>query len=138
MVFDCDNYNFTSRRWKLNFHTSFDLIKIICKMLVWQSLLAKFMLVFDINFFCLVSAIHFQTLTFIIFFYSPLWQPSPVFLPGKSYGQRSLVGYRPQHRKELDMTERQNNNETLNFAMKILFSFFPVILFCRLYQKQLP
>ena len=23
------------------------------------------------------------------------WQPTPVFLPGKSYGQRSLVGYRP-------------------------------------------
>ena len=22
-------------------------------------------------------------------------QPTPVFLPGKSYGQRSLVGYRP-------------------------------------------
>ena len=21
------------------------------------------------------------------------WQPNPVFLPGKSYGQRSLVGY---------------------------------------------
>ena len=23
------------------------------------------------------------------------WQPTPVFLPGKSYGQRSLVGYSP-------------------------------------------
>ena len=23
------------------------------------------------------------------------WQPSPVFLPGKSKGQRSLVGYSP-------------------------------------------
>ena len=23
------------------------------------------------------------------------WQPSPVFLPGKSHGQRSLVGYSP-------------------------------------------
>ena len=22
------------------------------------------------------------------------WQPTPVFLPGKSHGQRSLVGYR--------------------------------------------
>ena len=29
------------------------------------------------------------------------WQPSPVFLPGKSYGQRSLVGYRPQGHKEM-------------------------------------
>ena len=34
--------------------------------------------------------------------------------------------------------QNNNNNETLNFAVKILFSFFPLILFCRLYQKQLP
>ena len=32
--------------------------------------------------------------------------PIPVLLPGKSYGQRSLVGYNPQGCKELDMTER--------------------------------
>ena len=31
-------------------------------------------------------------------------QPSPVFLPGKSHGQRSLVGYSPWGRKELDVT----------------------------------
>jgi len=34
------------------------------------------------------------------------WQPTPVLLPGKSHGQRNVVGYRPQGRKELDMTER--------------------------------
>ena len=33
------------------------------------------------------------------------WQPTPVLLPGKSHGQRSLVGYNPQCRKESDMTE---------------------------------
>ena len=35
------------------------------------------------------------------------WQPTPVFLPGKSHGQRSLAGYNPwsQSRKELDTTE---------------------------------
>ena len=32
--------------------------------------------------------------------------PTPVFLPGKSYGRRSLVGYSPQGRKESDTTER--------------------------------
>ena len=31
------------------------------------------------------------------------WQPSPVFLPGESHGQRSLVGHRPWGLKELDM-----------------------------------
>ena len=35
------------------------------------------------------------------------WQPTPVFLPGKSHGQRSLLGYySPWGHKELDMTER--------------------------------
>ena len=32
------------------------------------------------------------------------WQPSPVFLPGKSHGQRNLVGYSPWGHKESDMT----------------------------------
>ena len=34
------------------------------------------------------------------------WQPTPVFLPGESHGQRRLVGYSPWGHKELDMTER--------------------------------
>ena len=33
------------------------------------------------------------------------WQPIPVFMPGESHGQRSLTGYSPWCRKELDMTE---------------------------------
>ena len=32
-------------------------------------------------------------------------QPTPVFLPGKFHGQRSLAGYSPWGRKELDVTE---------------------------------
>jgi len=33
------------------------------------------------------------------------WQPTPVFLPGESYGQRSLAGYIPQDHKESDTTK---------------------------------
>ena len=33
------------------------------------------------------------------------WQPTPVFLPGESHGQRSLVGYSPRGHKESDTTE---------------------------------
>ena len=33
------------------------------------------------------------------------WQPTPVFLPGESHGQRSLVGYSLQGCKESDTTE---------------------------------
>ena len=35
------------------------------------------------------------------------WQPTPVPLPGKSHGQRSLAGYSPCSCKELDMTEHR-------------------------------
>ena len=31
-------------------------------------------------------------------------QPIPIFLPGKSHGQRSLMGYSPWAAKELDMS----------------------------------
>jgi len=34
------------------------------------------------------------------------WQPTPVFLPGKSHGWRSMTGYSPWGGKELNMTEQ--------------------------------
>ena len=42
------------------------------------------------------------------FIYGPWrrkWQLTSVFLPGRSHGWRSLVGYNPSVRKEADMTE---------------------------------
>ena len=33
------------------------------------------------------------------------WQPPPVFMPGKSHGPRSLVGYSPWDHKESDTTD---------------------------------
>ena len=43
------------------------------------------------------------------------WQPSPVFLPGKSHGQRSLMGYNPWHHKRVrqDLATKQLNNEVI-------------------------
>ena len=41
------------------------------------------------------------------------WQPTPVFLPGESHGQRSLAGYSPQGRKESDMTKRLHTSHSL-------------------------
>ena len=40
-------------------------------------------------------------------------QPTPVFLPGESHGQRSLVGYSPWGRTESDATERLNFHKQL-------------------------
>ena len=39
------------------------------------------------------------------------WQPTPVFLPGESHGQRGLVGYSPWGCKESDTTERLNHHQ---------------------------
>ena len=42
--------------------------------------------------------------------WSRKWQPTPVFLSGKSHGQRSLVGHSPWGRKGPDTTEWQNTH----------------------------
>ena len=46
-------------------------------------------------------------------------QPTPVFFPGKSYGQRSLAGYSPKGHKESDMTE--HNIIVILMGIRILF-----------------
>ena len=40
------------------------------------------------------------------------WHHTPVLLPGKSHGRRSLVGCSPWGHEESDTTEQLNNNET--------------------------
>ena len=51
------------------------------------------------------------------------WLPTPVFLPGKSHGQRTLVGCSPWGHKELDTTER------LHFLSLISLDFVHLILY---------
>ena len=36
------------------------------------------------------------------------WQPTPVFLPAESHGQKSLRGYSPKDHKESDITDQLN------------------------------
>ena len=42
------------------------------------------------------------------------WHPTPVLLPGKSHGRRSLVGCSPWGLKELDTTERHHFHFSLS------------------------
>ena len=44
------------------------------------------------------------------------WQPSPVFLPGKSHEQRSLAGYSPKDLKELDTIKHTGTTEGLRLS----------------------
>ena len=43
------------------------------------------------------------------------WQPTLVFLPGESHGQRRLAGYSPWGCKESDMTERVSTHTHQTF-----------------------
>ena len=49
------------------------------------------------------------------------WQPTPVFLLGKSHGQRTLVDYSTWGHKELEMTEA---NECTHIVLNILYSMW--------------
>ena len=52
------------------------------------------------------------------------WQPTPRFLSGKSYGQRTLAGYSPWG-KESDMTEKLTHNTYLFFYLWNISVFPP-------------
>ena len=45
------------------------------------------------------------------------WPPTPVLLPEKFHGQRSLAGYSPWGCKELDTTEQLSTNAHSCFTM---------------------
>ena len=58
------------------------------------------------------------------------WQPTPVLLPGKFYGQRSLVGYSPWNHKELDVTEQLHFTFFFFFfALRFIYLFFYLFIY---------
>ena len=59
------------------------------------------------------------------------WQPTPVFLPGKSRGWRSLVGYSPWGRKESDTTSL---SLSLKWSYRVFFIFYYGVLMCSVFQ----
>ena len=53
-----------------------------------------------------IPFIHYFSPLFICILLRRQWHPTPVLLPGKSHGRRSLVGCSPWGREESDTTER--------------------------------
>ena len=47
-------------------------------------------------------------------------EPTPVFLNGKSHGQKSLAGYSPWGHKELDMTEELTHTHSCDSTFRKL------------------
>ena len=56
------------------------------------------------------------------------WQPTPVFLPGESHGERSLVGYSPRGHKDLDMTEQLHFHFQPAIYLKFSLVFKKIVL----------
>ena len=54
------------------------------------------------------------------------WKPTPVILPGKFHGRRSLVGYSPWDLKESDMTKQlhfmKKKGKWFQFLLHLSFS----------------
>ena len=59
------------------------------------------------------------------------WQLAPVFLPGKSHGRRSLTGYCPWGRKELDTTEAEHAQVGTKVAERVLVQSLFFQLCCK-------
>ena len=58
-----------------------------------------------------------------------VWQPTPVFLPRESHGQRSLMGYSPQTHKESDMTEATQHTLIIGeMQIKTTMRYYPILL----------
>ena len=54
------------------------------------------------------------------------WQPTPVFLPGKSHGQKSLVGYSPWSPKESNTTDPAHTHHLPRLLILSLVTPCPV------------
>ena len=89
--------------WGGNPHSDIGFVFLLCLLFRW-GILHRVLLVFEwcwvlysIGFLCVSS--HYLILP------RRQWHPTPVLLPGKSHGRRSLVGCRPWGHEELDTTE---------------------------------
>ena len=51
------------------------------------------------------------------------WQPTPVFLPGKLHGQRSLAGYSPWGCRESDTTDQLSMHTTPVYIICIYLTY---------------
>ena len=51
------------------------------------------------------------------------WQPTSIFLPGKSPGKRNVMGYNPQGCKESDTTEHAHTTSFILLCLQYLANF---------------
>ena len=56
------------------------------------------------------------------------WQPTPVFLPGKSHGQRSLAGYSPWGHKRVRHNLMTNQQQQMLHCIYVINLFLSISL----------
>ena len=66
------------------------------------------------------------------------WDPSPVLLPGKSHGRRSLVGCSPWDRTESDTTERLSSSSSSTTCIHLELSLSLLPWFLELHLRSIP
>ena len=106
--------------WQLNTannHNWIIIIIIIIKDHNW--ILLPLMIFLGLESYCSLIKLYHGGTAFTIS-YSKQWHPTPVLLPGESYGWRSLVGCSPWGHEEADTTER------LHFHFQFSLSTFMI------------
>ena len=95
------------------FYSPCHILRIVCHNLdlhAYSSLFIVVIVNFTFFFVCLLIFVlcYFNWLILSLYYIFAFrqWHPTPVLLPRKSHGWRSLVGCSPWGRKELDTTER--------------------------------
>ena len=67
------------------------------------------------------------------------WQPTPVFLPGKSHGQRSLAGYCPWGcRVRHDLATKQHHNRVVTSEVTMECIIIRNMLQCSISESSFP
>ena len=69
------------------------------------------------------------SLSFYSSFWRRKWQPTPVFLPGESHGQRGLIGYSLWGRKESDMTKQLTHTHIQHYISTSVYLIYSVLCF---------
>ena len=67
------------------------------------------------------------------------WQPTPVFLPGKFHGQRSLAAYSPWGCKNSDTTEHHalsKSSQSAKAMYRVRFQLYDILEKTKLWSQQ--
>ena len=59
----------------------------------------------------------------------------PIFLPGESHGQRSLVGFSPWGHKELDKTEATAHTHTHTHTYTVIDTYINTVILLDIYHS---